>query len=210
MIVYLFRHGETEWNALKKLQGCTDTNLTQRGRKAAQVTAQALKDIPFEVFYASPLKRAAETAEYLRLDRPVPVILDERIKEMHFGEYEGLLIRDVLENPKYARLGALFNDPANYHPDRGAESLAEVMQRSGEFFEEIIRGSEGKYEYMAVVAHGALINGLLAYLNRRSENEFWRDDKRPIPNCGACIFDIKNGRTTVLEEGIRYYDPDLL
>ena len=58
MRIYLIRHGETEWNTRHLLQGATDIPLNQNGVEVARITAEALKDVPFDVVFTSPLKRA--------------------------------------------------------------------------------------------------------------------------------------------------------
>lgn len=90
MKLYIIRHGETEWNVQKRLQGVSDTNLNEKGIEMAKQTAEALKEIPFACCFTSPLKRAKDTAMYILRDRQVPVYEDARIREISFGEWEGL------------------------------------------------------------------------------------------------------------------------
>ena len=94
MKIYLVRHGETEWNKEYRLQGQADTRLNDYGRELAVITAEALKEIPFDVIYHSPLSRAEETAVILKRDRKIDIIADERLKEMieEAREEEELLI----------------------------------------------------------------------------------------------------------------------
>ena len=73
MKLYIIRHGETEWNVQKRLQGVSDTNLNEKGIEMAKQTAEALKEIPFACCFTSPLKRAKDTAMYILRDRQVPV-----------------------------------------------------------------------------------------------------------------------------------------
>lgn len=70
MDIYLIRHGETDWNRMKKLQGTTDIPLNAYGIELAEKTAEGLKDVPFDRIYTSPLIRARKTAEIIRGDRP--------------------------------------------------------------------------------------------------------------------------------------------
>ena len=85
MKLYIIRHGETEWNVQKRLQGVSDTNLNEKGIEMAKQTAEALKEIPFACCFTSPLKRAKDTAMYILRDRQVPVYEDARIREISFG-----------------------------------------------------------------------------------------------------------------------------
>ena len=87
MQIYIIRHGETEWNTKRLLQGATDIPLNQNGVEVAKLTSEALKEVPFDIIYTSPLKRAVETAEIMRGDREIPVILVDRLKEISFGPY---------------------------------------------------------------------------------------------------------------------------
>ena len=78
MDIYLIRHGETDWNKKRKLQGQVDIPLNEFGKLLAKETAPALADVPFAVCYTSPLKRAAETARLVLGDREVPIVPDKR------------------------------------------------------------------------------------------------------------------------------------
>ena len=89
MKLYLVRHGETDWNKVKKIQGQVDIPLNQFGKHLAEETAEGLHDIPFDLCISSPLSRAYETARIILEGRDVPIITDARIGEMAFGEYEG-------------------------------------------------------------------------------------------------------------------------
>ena len=100
MKIYLVRHGETEWNKEYRLQGQADTRLNDYGRELAVITAEALKNIPFDVIYHSPLNRAEETAVILKGERKIDIIADERIKEMSFGTAEGCHIQSIKNNPE--------------------------------------------------------------------------------------------------------------
>ena len=91
MKIYMMRHGETDWNIIKRLQGRSDIPLNEEGRRLARVTAEALADIPFTRIYTSPLLRAKETAMIIKGNRDIPVIEEERIQEISFGVYEGLI-----------------------------------------------------------------------------------------------------------------------
>ena len=90
MRLYIMRHGETDWNKEKRLQGQSDIELNEFGRNLAYKTKEGLKDVQVDLVITSPLKRARETALIVKGDREIPVIEDARIEEMCFGEYEGL------------------------------------------------------------------------------------------------------------------------
>ena len=114
MDIYLIRHGETDWNRMKKLQGTTDIPLNAYGIELAEKTAEGLKDVPFDRIYTSPLIRARKTAEIIRRDRPIEIIETDGLKEISFGDYEGLCyLPDNYTIPKPG-FRKFFDDPEHY------------------------------------------------------------------------------------------------
>ena len=82
MDIYVIRHGQTPWNVEKRLQGRSDTDLNEVGREAAIRTGKVFREVPFDLVFTSPLKRAKETAVLFLGERKVPVIEDARIQEI--------------------------------------------------------------------------------------------------------------------------------
>ena len=123
MRFYIIRHGVTEWNALKKVQGAVDIPLAPEGIRLAKITGEALKDVPFDICFTSPLKRAEETARLVlgeKADR-IPVIPDKRIQEIDFGVLEGTRFKD--ENGKILseEMKIFFSEPQKFkRPENGA------------------------------------------------------------------------------------------
>ena len=89
-MLYIMRHGRTDWNVRHKLQGRTDIPLNDEGRMMAAEAGKQYSDIHFDICYSSPLERAKETAEIFLKGRNVPVYTDDRLVEMGFGVYEGI------------------------------------------------------------------------------------------------------------------------
>ena len=92
MRLYIVRHGETKWNRERRLQGSTDVELNDKGIALAKSTGKALAEVPFRRAFSSPLKRAVVTAKLILGERQTPLILDERLKEISFGNWEGRCI----------------------------------------------------------------------------------------------------------------------
>lgn len=131
-MLYIMRHGRTDWNDAYKLQGRTDIPLNDAGRRMAQEAAQRYREVSFDVCFCSPLIRARETAEIFLKGRDTPILFDDRLKEMCFGVCEGS--ENVFENqdtPVYT----LFKDPTHYVAPEGAESFEELFARTGFLFE---------------------------------------------------------------------------
>ena len=110
-MLYIIRHGKTDWNLWHKLQGRTDIPLNEEGRQMAIEAGERYKDTHFDVCYCSPLIRARETAELLLKGRDVPVVIDDRLKEMGFGIYEGE--EEIFGKPE-CPVRELFFNPAGY------------------------------------------------------------------------------------------------
>ncbi|MCI8514314.1 MAG: histidine phosphatase family protein [Lachnospiraceae bacterium] len=209
MKVYLLRHGETDWNAVKRIQGNVNIPLNERGRLAARLTAEAMADIPFDVIFSSPLDRAYETARILAEGRGLEVMKDERLKEIHFGDFEGTLWSDIREKEEFACIYRFFEDPGRYVPERGAESFESILGRSKDFIEEEVLPREGICENMLIVAHGALNRAFLACVRELPKEEFWGGSRKPMKNCGVCVLEVKDGKMEIREEGSVYYDTSL-
>ena len=90
MKLYMIRHGQTEWNKEKRLQGRADIPLNAYGIQLAEETRDGLLGVRFDIAFTSPLKRAKKTAQILLEGQEVKLIEDERIIEIGFGSYEGL------------------------------------------------------------------------------------------------------------------------
>lgn len=204
MKIYLVRHGETEWNKEYRLQGQADTKLNDYGRELAEVTSQALKDIPFDVIYHSPLSRAAETAVILKREREIDIIADNRIKEMSFGIAEGCHILEIKNNPQDPMYNFL-RHPGEFIPPKNAESFDEVAVRSGAFMREVILPLEGKYENILIVAHGAVNRTILNAIAGIPNSDFWNIR---LKNCAVSIIDLSDGQFTIEQEGAIYYQTE--
>lgn len=203
MRIYFARHGQTSWNKRRKLQGQKDTILTDRGREQARESAKGMENIPFDCVYTSPLKRAVETAQILRGDREIPLIKDDRLKELGFGIIEGRNLDKILDDPNKKRLKRLFTESDKYRAPKYGESIEELENRTRAFYEECILPMEGTYEHVLVVAHGCTIRSFIMLLNERPVSEFWKSSFGA--NCSTAIFECKEGITTMISENKVFY-----
>ncbi|MGN0419748.1 MAG: histidine phosphatase family protein [Acetatifactor sp.] len=201
MIVYLMRHGETDWNKERRLQGRSDIPLNAFGMELAEKTAEGMKEIPFDRAFSSPLDRAYTTARIVIGDRPVEVVKDDRLQEICFGPSEGQCFDRAKQDPTHS-LHNFFCHPGEYHPVDGAESFAEARARAKEFFDECIFPLEGTCENVLVVAHGALNRSILNAIAGIPDSDFWRIS---LANCAVSILKVENGKLSILEEQKVYY-----
>ena len=205
MKLYLIRHGQTTWNAEGRLQGRTDTELNENGREAAINYGKTLTGIKFDKVFASPLKRARETAELiLKAQNEVmgtvllshsgydipEIITDPRLAEISFGVEEGADYRDWLKegNP----FGCFFTEPGKYKAPEGGEEIEEVIARTEEFLKEKIEPLYETCEKIMIVAHGALNKGMMCYLEGNTKENFWGSGLQK--NCEADIFEFDGER----------------
>jgi probable phosphoglycerate mutase len=125
--LYLVRHGETLWNVEGRYQGQLDPPLTEKGRQQAVTTAESLVSLDFEAIYSSDLARARQTAEALAEKTGLPIQLDSRLREIHQGEWQGVLIDDIRAHwPR--QIDGWENDPWTHHPP-GGERLQALQTR---------------------------------------------------------------------------------
>ena len=176
--LYIIRHGRTDWNDRHKLQGQTDIPLNEEGRKMAEAAAVEYKDVHFDVAFCSPLIRAKETAEILLKGRDIPIVFDERLKEMAFGEYEGL--ENSFQIPD-CPVNKFFFEPENYTlKPEGGESLDELFERTGAFIEECVEPELAKGRDVLIVGHGAMNCSIVCRVKNKPRSEYWSDG---IENC---------------------------
>ncbi len=170
------RHGKTEWNAKRKLQGRTDIALNAEGRAMAENAAKQCANINFDVCYCSPLVRAKETAEIVLKGRNIPIITDDRLVEMCFGNYEG--IDDI---PPGCPIKVMFESPQDYIPDGGAESFADLYARTGDFLKKVIEPLAERGKDVLIVGHGAMNSSIICRIMGIPLEKFW---STLTDNCG--------------------------
>jgi len=140
--IYMVRHGETPWNVEGRYQGQLDPPLTEKGRQQAQATAGKLAALDFAAIYSSDLARARQTAEALAAQIGLPVQFDARLREIHQGEWQGVLIGDIRQGwPD--EINGWETDPWQHHPP-GGESLLQLQARVFAAFDEIAARHPGK------------------------------------------------------------------
>lgn len=197
MLIYIVRHGLTEWNKLKKLQGAADVPLAKEGILLAEKTGEALKDVKFDICFTSPLSRAWQTAECVLGDRNVPIIPDKRIQEINFGDLEGSCVRDAEGNYIDPQVEMFFRDPVNFKRPENGEDIFDVIARTKDFWEEKTSDPSLTDKTVLVASHGCAVRALLQNIYHDPEN-FWHGCVPP--NCCVNLVEVKNGKTVLLEE----------
>jgi len=188
---YIIRHGETRWNSKKRLQGSIDIPLNENGRAVAIEAGNRLDDVEFDVIYSSPLIRAYETACLIRGRKNVPIIRDERLKEMNFGVNEGQC-KTEMEKDETNPFNYLFDAPEKYFPPENGESFEELCERTKEFMQKVIEPLEGQMNRVMIVGHGAMNKAIMCYVLNHGIEHFW--DGGLQKNCGSLIVKFEAGK----------------
>ena len=170
-MLYIMRHGRTDWNDRHKLQGRTDVPLNAEGRRAAEQAREEYRDVPLDLCYCSPLLRAKETAQIVLAGRDVPVIPDNRLREMSFGTLEG--IEDYYSDPD-SPVSTLFQRPEAYTASAaGAESFENLFGRTGAFLREVIDPLMRQGRDVLIVGHWVMNLSIVCQIQNIPLSGFW-------------------------------------
>ena len=169
---YLIRHGETEWNVKRIMQGHNDSPLTELGINQAKDLAKKLRHIHFDKIFSSDILRAKRTAEIIASERKLAVATTKLLRERTFGKYEGWTIdkyykkfeQYFVENQKLSEI-----ETYKRKPDADIESDEEIVNRLIIFIREVAVGFPGKT--VLVVTHGGIMRGFLIHLGYGTRKE---------------------------------------
>ena len=176
-MIYLIRHGQTDWNMERKIQGQTDIPLNINGKHQAEGVAEEITNLKIDRIISSDLSRAKETAEIINKKIGTKITFDERIREVDYGDFEGKFIENIKDEE-----WILFNQ----NPEKkNGESRKHVYDRVKNFLKEIKDD-----ENVLVVTHSGALKMMLYYAKNKekfdltSYNEFskntWFDNTKII------------------------------
>lgn len=202
MRMYIIRHGVTTWNALKKVQGSADIPLAAEGIRLAKKTGEALRNVPFDICFSSPLQRAVETARLVLGLSEVPVITDSRLREINFGVLEGIRFKDDDGKILNEELKTFFTDPWNFRRPENGENIPDIVARTRGFWEEKIHDPSLRNKNVLIASHGCAVRALLQNIYQNHE-DFWHGG--PPPNCSVNLVEVQEGKAVLLEEDKVYY-----
>jgi alpha-ribazole phosphatase len=169
MRLLLVSHAQTEWTDQGIFQGHTDIPLNERGRRQAHALQNHLAPEKFDAIVASDLRRATETAAILALPHAMSVATDPRLREMNFGEWEGLTYADI-QQAYPAALAAWRENPIQMGPPQG-EHLGDVEGRLQRFVRDLERHSQEST--ILLVAHRGSLRTLLCILLSLPVERHW-------------------------------------
>ena len=155
--LYLVRHGETDWNARKLIQGHKDIPLNEKGRVQAKKLADELKGIDFDKIYSSDLKRASQTAEIIAQERNLKVITSSNLRERDFGIFVG---RTFVGEKNLIKLIKTLQK--SIKEDSRIENDKNLLKRFAGYIKKISKNNLGKI--ILVATHAGTIRALLVSL----------------------------------------------
>jgi broad specificity phosphatase PhoE len=149
--LYFVRHGQTEWNAIARMQGQWNSDLSDLGRQQADVNGQLLTQLDIQAIYASPLDRTRQTTEIIQKYVPADAAFDHRIMEWDCGHWSGHLYEEV-KSQWAEEWAALQADPFHYRGP-GCENFPDMIERATPFVQELLTNPA---ENIAIVSHGMI------------------------------------------------------
>lgn len=187
----IVRHGETDWNAGKRIQGQIDVPLSALGHAQARATGNALRDEGFAAIYSSDLTRARQTAEATAHLARIPLQVDPGFRERHYGIFQGLDHAECQTRHPAAYAAHKARDPR--FTLEGGESLLTFAGRLAQAFDAVVRRHAG--ESVAIFTHGGVLD--IIYRQAASMSLIAPRDFG-IPNCGINWIEIEAGCWTLL------------
>lgn len=179
--LFLIRHGQTDWNSSRKLQGHRDLPLNDIGTKQALKVAASLAGKVVDVIYSSDLQRAYTTAlKIADYHQAVEIKTLPGLREIDFGRWEGLTYKDIEEQFPGQYIQWCKN-PVQVTPPNG-ESVIDFQNRVVSQFKEINNSSNGKN--VVIVTHGGTIRMFLTYILKMPVNLYW---KLEVDHCNISI-----------------------
>ncbi len=181
-LVYVFRHGETDWNVQGRLQGHSDVPLNENGKRQAHDLARRMAQTNVEVILSSDSSRALETANTVAQALKIPIVTTAELREIRGGDVEGVSLREIGERlgPEFVRRMKSVSQQDLHTRYPGGESKFELVARALMAIQRFI--SSGDHTRIAVSTHGGVLRQLAHACMSREEEPI------PIPNCVIYCF----------------------
>ena len=184
MEIHLFRHGETDFNKKRRIQGQSDSVLTPEGIEQAKQLSQRIATLEYDKVFCSTSVRTRETAAHSFPSRKDIVYLDS-LREIYLGAWEGEYYADIEEREPIS-FDHFWNRPDLFNCSGkvgNAETFGQLQVRAIDAIDLIRKEHPG--QRIAIISHGALIKAFLCYIERRELKNLW--DPPHMNNCGHSI-----------------------
>ena len=180
-IIYLTRHGETEWNEKKLVQGHTDIPLNKKGVEQAKQLGRELKNIHFEAVFSSDLLRAKDSAKIIVLGKRLNIVLTNALRERFFGRFEGKPLEDLVKT--IGEVMTVSKEEQKRLKIYDVENDDDILLRLLPFIKRVAADYSGKNVLM--VTHGGLLRAFLKFM----EFKIPKYSDHPMKNTGYLIIE---------------------
>lgn len=192
--LYIVRHGQTEWNVQKRMQGRLDSALSLKGMEDAKRLRDYLADTPFDEVITSPSGRAYTTAKLIQPHKE-KIMTDPRLMEIQLGRWQGKTEVEI-SNEFPLEYDHYWKAPERYYNPEG-ETFADVITRLEDFLQDIEKAySDGK---LLIVTHGVAIMALLSIVKMLPLKDFWSTPV--IEGTSLTLIRLEKGQRKLLIEG---------
>lgn len=164
--ILLVRHGQTDWNVERRIMGAKPIGLNKVGRSQARALQKGLKDVPIDRICTSPLKRALQTSQIIDKGRDIPIVLEDNLQEIDYGDWVGKTFDEVRLDPRYKAYHTKPSEAAS----PGKETIPIVRDRAVKCLEGLRQ--ENHLSRVVVVTHADVIKILLAHYMHLNLDEF--------------------------------------
>ncbi|ACB84591.1 histidine phosphatase family protein [Natranaerobius thermophilus] len=199
--LYLTRHGETEWNLQKKMQGWHNSPLTQLGEKQAKWLGDRLAEVELETIYTSTSGRTQRTAELIRGNRNIDLIPKDNLREINLGDWEGEFVENIKKQENEA-FRKFWEEPHNYRKETG-ETFYQLKDRVVPLIKQII-SDHNPNSNILVVTHAAVLKVLMAHFENRPIEKLW-DPPFMYQTCLNLVEINENGYKVLLHGDTSHY-----
>ena len=158
-LLYFVRHGQTEWNAVRRMQGQWNSDLNDLGRRQAEINGQLLAGLDIEALFASPLDRTRQTAEIINRRLNLPIAYDARIMEWNCGDWSGHLYDEIAD--KWPEEWAALQADRFHYRGPNCENYPDMIERATPFLSEIRQMDASR---IAIVSHGMIGKVMISVL----------------------------------------------
>ncbi|NND91556.1 MAG: histidine phosphatase family protein [Granulosicoccus sp.] len=195
MRMHLVRHGQTDWNAVRRIQGQLESELDDIGRQQAIQRSGDFSDLPLSAVYSSSSVRTRQTTALILGERNDMVTYRDDLREVSLGIWQGQMWADIEEAyPELVEAHRIASPSFNVE---GAETSQEVQKRGVNAIESIISAHKNASDEanILIVSHGAIMKTILAHYADLTLDQLHH--LPTLPNCAHCVIRVENGQRTV-------------
>jgi len=195
LIIRLVRHGETDWNRIKRIQGQRQVSLNEEGIAQSLEIEKELRLVNIDEIYSSDLKRSIQTATIINRSRGMPITKLSGLREMNYGDWEGRMWEDIYRDNPY--LNESWESLGNKFKAIGGESASQFRKRVTKTFENMVTTTTASN--ILIVSHAQVMKMILLCFREVRESEIFTFME--IDNCSVLTVnseEIQTYRSTIL------------